>query len=180
MIVKKPEDARDITQDIFWKVYQQLPTLQQERKFRPWLLTIARNNSIDHLRRQRFEKSFLSSLNAEFVEREDKTSSLEESVIVDEQFKDALQQLRPQWREIVSMHMQGYTFKEIALQLKLSVGSVRTYLSDARRKLRLAFPHRQGSQKRSNQPWFEASSIPVVSSQNWREERCSFCIDIGE
>lgn len=139
MIVKKPEDARDIVQDIFWKVYQQLPTLQLERKFKPWLLTIAKHNSIDHLRRLRREKSLLLSLDREIIEREDKAPSPEGFVIGYERLKDALQQLRPQWLEIVALHMQGYTFEEIALQLRLSVGSVRTYHSNARKTLRQIF-----------------------------------------
>jgi RNA polymerase sigma-70 factor (ECF subfamily) len=143
MIVDKPEDAQDIAQDTFWKVYQQLPTLRLECKFRSWLLTIAKNYSIDHWRRLGRDKSFLQSLDSEFVEGEDKASSPEESVIGDEQLKDALQQLKPQLREIVSLHMQGYTFEEIASGLRLSVGSVRTYLSDARRKLRQTFPSRR-------------------------------------
>jgi len=147
MIVKKPEDARDIVQNVFWKVYQQLPTLQLKRKFKSWLLTIAKHDSIDHLRRLGWEKSFLLSLDWEIIEWEDKASSPEGFVIGDEQLKDALQQLRPQWHEIISLHMQGYTFEEIALRLGLSVGSVRTYLSNARKTLRQTFPSRQVLEK---------------------------------
>jgi RNA polymerase sigma-70 factor (ECF subfamily) len=48
-----PEDARDVTQEVFLKVYGALDTYDSRYKFSTWLFRIAGNAAIDHLRRRR-------------------------------------------------------------------------------------------------------------------------------
>src|SRR5512143_973388 len=47
------EDARDVTQDVFIKVYGALDSFDPRFKFSTWLFRIAGNAAIDHLRRRR-------------------------------------------------------------------------------------------------------------------------------
>ena len=50
--LRDAEEARDLAQEIFVRVYRKLGTYRDEDAFLPWLLRVARNACIDHLRRQ--------------------------------------------------------------------------------------------------------------------------------
>src|SRR5512136_2634821 len=50
--VGNAEDARDLAQEAFIKVYQNLAICPDESGFLPWVITITRNACIDHLRRK--------------------------------------------------------------------------------------------------------------------------------
>lgn len=51
------QEAEDLTQDIFLKLYGVLPKYDFERNFTAWLLTMAKNHLIDTYRRTKWEKS---------------------------------------------------------------------------------------------------------------------------
>ena len=51
--VGNPEDARDLAQEVFVRIYQNLGSSTDEQMFLPWIIRIARNACIDHLRRKR-------------------------------------------------------------------------------------------------------------------------------
>src|SRR3970282_1826273 len=52
-IVRDPEAAKDITQNTWLKMYQELSSYRPEFPFWPWLRTIAKNTALDEIRRQR-------------------------------------------------------------------------------------------------------------------------------
>ena len=51
-VVSNPEDALDLTQEVFLKAYQRLDTFKRASQFYSWLYRIAINRCIDHMRRQ--------------------------------------------------------------------------------------------------------------------------------
>src|SRR6201989_1548894 len=57
--VGKHDEAEDLTQDIFLKVFRALDTFDRRANFRPWLCGISRNLCIDHYRRVRKERETL-------------------------------------------------------------------------------------------------------------------------
>ena len=52
-MVKNPEDAKDLTQDVFITVYNKLYTIKGHNKFSSWIYQIARNKSLDYLRKNK-------------------------------------------------------------------------------------------------------------------------------
>ena len=50
--VRSREDARDVAQEVFVRVYRALPNFENEERFVPWLLRVARTCAIDHSRRR--------------------------------------------------------------------------------------------------------------------------------
>jgi RNA polymerase sigma-70 factor (ECF subfamily) len=52
-MVKEPEDAKDITQDVFITLYNKLYTYRGKSKFSSWVYQIARNKSIDYIRKNK-------------------------------------------------------------------------------------------------------------------------------
>ena len=56
-ILKDEEQADDILQFVFLRLYVSLPTLQMDRPLKPWLFQVARHRCIDELRKQRCRPS---------------------------------------------------------------------------------------------------------------------------
>lgn len=54
-MVRSDEDAKDLTQEVFLKVFRVLEQFDQERNFSSWLFKIASNQTIDFLRRRRLK-----------------------------------------------------------------------------------------------------------------------------
>lgn len=118
-------DAADLVQDVFVTALERLPQLGEPAAFPGWLLTIARNKSIDHLRGQR-PTDELTELPVE-APRAAETA----------QVLAALRALPEAYQETMIMRLvEGMTGPEIAEQTGLSPGSVRVNLHRGMKLLR--------------------------------------------
>lgn len=132
------EDAAEILNDGFMKVFQGLTTLKATESLLPWLRRIMVNTALDHYRKNRQRRSNLPS---ELIE-----ATLVEPYLSDEaiyaklsaqEIIDALQQLPALYRIVFSLHViEGYTHQEIATQLTIAESTSRAYLTQANRQLR--------------------------------------------
>ncbi|HJW31977.1 MAG TPA: sigma-70 family RNA polymerase sigma factor [Holophagaceae bacterium] len=133
------EDARDLTQDVFVRVYQNLALLPDEDGWLPWILRITRNACIDHLRRRKArpplwdvpaeELFHLSSpeLNPEEAHLERVRTTM---------VHQALQELTDLNREILLLkEIQGLKVEAIAEILDVPVGTVKSRSNRARIEL---------------------------------------------
>lgn len=123
------EDALDIVQETFMKLYQKFDTFDSEGNFQAWLLQIAKNLSIDYYRKhysRRREMEVEKSVDeldpaAEGASSEGLTSDLRQA------FSRCLQKLGERQRLIFVMkHYNGLQYKEIAELLHISVGTVKS------------------------------------------------------
>ncbi|UCF36262.1 MAG: RNA polymerase sigma factor [Acidobacteriota bacterium] len=126
------EDAKDIVQDAFIKAYQNLGKFDLKRSFGPWLLTIVRNLSIDHLRRQkRVSADGLPDYLAD-----PKSSGKAVQQVLRNEIWTALQSLNENQREIIFLKdYQGHSYLEIAEILDIPLGTVMSRLHHARKNL---------------------------------------------
>lgn len=136
------EDASDLVQETFLRAYGALGTFRQDASFLTWLYKIASNLCID-LMRSRKSRGTLS-LDAELDDgREpsaDRSFSPEETAMrgaVSEVVHKAVMNLPERYRIVVVMrHLHGMSIDEIAEQLELPSGTVKTHLFRAREMLR--------------------------------------------
>ncbi|MFH1497182.1 MAG: sigma-70 family RNA polymerase sigma factor [Verrucomicrobiota bacterium] len=146
-IVRNEHDARDLCQDIWLKVWQDLPAYRGDAKFTTWLHPIATRRAIDHLRkRRRWFDHFLPFLRND--DSDDRTPAAPEPAAPDDT-RDALQQaeaadryeralaaLPPRHRAVLAMReLQGLAYEDIAHALRCPVGTVMSRLYTARRRL---------------------------------------------
>ncbi len=143
------DDAEDLTQDIFLKVYRNLRSFDQAKgSFQTWITTLARNMLVDHFRRSRLERATDSmdiSLSGEddgptLAERLPDTGPGQEQHVAGLQLKatiqQALAQLSPELREAVILRdLEDMDYKEIALVLKIPEGTVKSRISRGRAEL---------------------------------------------
>lgn len=143
-IVRHEADARDICQEVWLKVWQQLPGFRGEAKFSTWLHPIATHRALDHLRkRRRWFDRFLP-----FATGDNTVESAPEPVTTDDarqqsegnertaQLKAALDALPPKHRAVLALReVQGLSYEEIAQATGIPAGTVMSRLYHARRLL---------------------------------------------
>ena len=143
------EDAEDLTQDVFIKMYRTLSSYDLERgAFMTWTTTITRNLLVDHFRKTKQER-MTDSLDAAPSEHEDALplservadpspapDSRAQSQQVGEAVHQALQKLSPDLREAVILRdLQDLDYKEIATVLKVPEGTVKSRINRGRAEL---------------------------------------------
>jgi RNA polymerase sigma-70 factor (ECF subfamily) len=125
------EDAMDVVQDAFIRAYQNLTRFDRAKSFRPWLLAIVRNLSIDLIRKRRR----ISDDGLPAVIPDKSSRSADEKLLKNEVWA-ALLRLNNEQREIIFLKdYQGHSYAEIAEILSIPLGTVMSRLHHARRKL---------------------------------------------
>ena len=138
-VVRNPEDALDITQEVFLKAYQRLNTFKHASQFYSWLYRIAVNQCIDFMRRQSARRI---SSHAPFSEEAFPCKSAHPSAVLERaefrrQLDAALPALTPcQRRVFILRHKEDLPLKAIASRLGRSTGTVKAHLFQAHRVLR--------------------------------------------
>jgi RNA polymerase sigma-70 factor (ECF subfamily) len=140
-----PVDAEDISQEVFLKVYRSFATFRKGARLGSWLYRVTYNASIDHLRRRgaapepvpdeilelrgRGGAGFLQSDVPE-------PSAILEADQLQERISRALEKVSPQEKAVFLLrHYEDLMLKDIATSLGLSIGSVKSYLFRAVRKI---------------------------------------------
>jgi RNA polymerase sigma factor (sigma-70 family) len=143
------DDAEDLTQDVFIKVYRSLESWEPSKgAFATWLTTMTRNLLVDHFRRSKMDR-MSDSLDTSGPEDEDIRPISEqvadpglgpdEKVLGHERaeiVQQALQKLSPELRETVILRdLQDMDYKEIAQVLKVPEGTVKSRINRGRTEL---------------------------------------------
>ncbi len=145
-ITKNHEDANDVMQETFIKVYQSIHTFRQEAAFETWIYRIAVNEALNFVkRRERRRESSLettdeSEFNTEILRKAEINSDPEiqaEKAELRHWVTKAVNSLSLKHRIVVILHeLEGLTHAEIASILNCSEGTVRSRLHYARKQLR--------------------------------------------
>ena len=133
------EDAWDICQEVFVKVFKSLGNLKDGAALHTWLRTITVNTSIDHLR-QRSKRPVLDDLYNSGPIPDTNTESPDHPTEIRELrdvISEAVAQLpRRQKTVFILRHYENLSLKEIARTLKCPLGTVKANLFHATRRLR--------------------------------------------
>ena len=137
-----PTEADDLTIETFGKAFCQLHTYTPKNTFSTWLFSIASNNGIDFIRRQRLD---LVSLNTLSVRNEDdqyeyplpSDSPNPEQLLINKQrtekLREVVAQLKPRYRKVIEMrYFDELSYEEIAEKLRIPLGTVKIHLRRAR------------------------------------------------
>jgi RNA polymerase sigma factor (sigma-70 family) len=123
------EEAEDILQEGFIKIFKKLSSFRSEGSFEGWIRRIFVNTSIEHFRR----KTYLQPISEQ---EENTTEGKSLSVLDSLAEKDLIhliQQLSPGYRTVFNMYVvEGYTHKEIGELLGISEGTSKSQLSRAK------------------------------------------------
>lgn len=130
------DDAEDVQQEVWLAVYRGVRGLSKPGAFRTWLFQTTRHRAIDFLRKRRREQELLEGVAVEFavaadLDEETAVGSLDEPILA-----AAMAELASAHREVLLLRFQdGLSYSEIALVVGCSVGTVRSRLHHAKRRL---------------------------------------------
>ena len=143
-MVGSREDAADLAQEVFLKVFQALDRFDPRYKFSTWLFRIAGNAAIDQLRKRR-----LKTLPLEVPDSDGKVSSSEYkgsdldpyAMLRNSErgnaIATAIAALAPEFRELIALrHFTGLSYEEIAEVKGMPLGTVKNKLFRARAVLK--------------------------------------------
>jgi len=138
--VGRHDEAEDLTQDIFLKIFKALKTFDRRANFQTWLISISRNLCIDHYRSVRKERETMArDVDASVlapVSRERGPYGELEQVDLKHLIRVALAELPPTLRQAVVLRdLQEFTYQEIADQLGLPEGTVKSRINRGRLEL---------------------------------------------
>ena len=144
-----PDDASDLTQEVFIKIYRTLGTFDGSRAaFMTWVTTVTRNLLVDHFRKGKYDRVTESleaapggqedgltlgeQLQDQSISPERRVQRLQVQKVVHE----ALQKLSPELREaLILRDLQDMDYKEIAVVLKIPEGTVKSRINRGRTEL---------------------------------------------
>lgn len=128
------EEAREIANDGFMKVYQKIDQHETESSFKGWMRKIMINAAIDHYRKE--------SKHYNHVEASaDKVSEPTVGTVLDDisyaELIGMIQNLTPAYRAVFNLHViDGFTHEEISTILNISEGTSKSNLAKARENLK--------------------------------------------
>lgn len=129
------EDADDLLQETFIKVYVNLHRYSPDYTFGQWLYTIARNTFIDYVRKRQDDLS----IDEKFSSPVSSSPTPEESVINSQrrtQIEHCMTRLPENYRTLIRMRFfDEYSYEEIAAKLSLPLGTVKTQIHRARERM---------------------------------------------
>ncbi len=144
-MVKNPEDARDIAQEVFIKAFGSLESFRGQSSFYTWLYRIAVNLSIDHRRKvgRKQESSYDDQVGPDSAAGAEVPGSGQLSpqrMFLDKELgvkiREAMESLPEEQRTtLVLRELEGLAYKEIADIMQVSQGTVMSRLFYGRKKL---------------------------------------------
>ncbi|MEX1182694.1 MAG: sigma-70 family RNA polymerase sigma factor [Gemmatimonadota bacterium] len=130
------QDAEDAVQDSFITAVERLEDCRDPNAFGAWLRQIVRNRARSVRRRERVRQSDSLDSALRATSADDPRRDLERSD-AKRRLENALAELTSVQRQVVLLHdLEGFRHREIAAELKLPEGTVRSHLFLARRALR--------------------------------------------
>ncbi len=144
-----PEDASDIAQESFIRVFRSLKTFKGDSSFSTWLHRIANNIVLDHLRQRRRRPLVVMSTDTVVSADEGEhpiefggplSLQPEEQVLRAERMRgleQAIQAISPEHRLVLLLRdVQAFSYEEIAAMLGINIGTVKSRLNRARLAVR--------------------------------------------
>jgi RNA polymerase sigma-70 factor (ECF subfamily) len=147
-LVGNLEEAEDLTQDVFLRVYRSRKGYRPRAKFTTWLFTIANNLALNHLRKKGRKPSFPASLMGNDSEavallaqqvpsRQSNASSQVRKIELSEIVQDALRTLGEDQRMAVLLNkFEDMSYAEIGEAMNRSPAAIKSLLARARNELR--------------------------------------------
>jgi RNA polymerase sigma-70 factor, ECF subfamily len=143
------DDAEDLTQEVFIKIYRTLQSYDLEKgAFTTWVTTMTRNLLVDHFRKSKQDRMTDSmdaapagdedalTLGEQIADQKATPDEVMDTKDTQKMVQQALQKLSPELREAVILRdLQDMDYKEIAQALKVPEGTVKSRINRGRTEL---------------------------------------------
>ncbi len=135
-VLRKPEDASDVTQDVFLRVAERLDEYDGQHKFFSWIYRIAVNEALNRLRRNGREEALDEDVELPDSERGNPEHRAGEAE-VGRRIRSALMRMSTADRTVITLrHFSECSYQEIGQILEIDEKTVKSRLFEARQRLR--------------------------------------------
>ena len=138
-LVKEKQQAEDISQEVFIKLWNKKEALNDIQNIESYLYTIARNSTLDHLRKKVLITENLEQMIQYFADNNLDPAKKLEYKELEVFINKSIDKLPPKVKEVfILSRIEGLSHEEIAGKLHISVSSSKTYIVRALQSLRLS------------------------------------------
>jgi len=129
------DDAKDLVQETFFKALNNQEKFNDQTNIKAWVYTIMKNTFINDYRRRTKRQTLFSSDVQEYVLNNRPAELNPESEYGFRELTNVVNSLEPEFRVPFQMHDNGYKYQEIADELGLHLGTVKSRIHFSRQKL---------------------------------------------
>jgi len=134
-LTSNKDDAKDLVQETFFKALNNQEKFNEHTNIKAWVYTIMKNTFINDYRRRTKRQTILSSDVHEYFLNNTPTDLSPESDFGFRELLKAVNSLEPEFRIPFQMHDNGFKYQEIADELGLHLGTVKSRIHFSRQKL---------------------------------------------
>ena len=139
-IIQRNDEVEDVCQEVFIKVFRKLKGFKGDARLSTWIATIAYNTGISHVRKKarQPEQSYDEQPALIFAEHD---TALNQKLVERDEVKAYLMKLIEQlplhYRTVLTLfHLEEFSYKEIEQITEMPEGTIKSYLSRARKLLK--------------------------------------------
>lgn len=142
-LTQNGEDANDLVQETYLKALTYKDKFDPSTNLKAWMFTIMKNTFINNYRRESRVRKIVDTTDNMYYINMGSTSTLGNSqdIIQHDELKAVVDSLEDEFRIPFEMHFGGYKYKEIAEHMNLSIGTVKSRIFFARKKLMEKLQH---------------------------------------
>ncbi len=123
---KNADDTQDILQNTFLKAYKAIERFDTNKSFYPYLFSIAKNEVVSFFRKKPNELPLNEEIEIPNLQKESPDIGL------------LIKNLKPPYREVIQLHLEGYSYREIAQKTKKPLNTVKTLIRRGKMQLKQA------------------------------------------
>jgi RNA polymerase sigma factor (sigma-70 family) len=136
-LTRNRTDAEDLVQETFLRAIQNKDKFQQGSNLKAWMFTIMKNTFINNYHKQNLTHATLDSSKELYNLKNESYNEriTPESILSNHEIIREIKNLKEEQRVPFQMHFEGYKYKEIAEELNLSIGTIKSRIFFSRKKL---------------------------------------------
>jgi RNA polymerase sigma-70 factor (ECF subfamily) len=134
------EDARDLTQETMLKAITYRNYYTPQTNFRAWVFTIMRNIFINQYRRRVKSGTIFDHSKDLYLLNSTDSGSSAVAYLTEKEINSKIAMLDEEYKLPFNLHFKGFKYKEIADQLGIPIGTVKSRIFIARKKLMEQLP----------------------------------------
>lgn len=134
------DDAQDLLQDTFLKALTFRDYFRENTNLKAWTFTIMRNTFINNYRRQLRQNTTFDASEDQYLLYSHTAETKSDELAAYNEVQRAVEDLSDEFRIPFQMHTEGYKYREIAKELDLCIGTVKSRIFFSRQKLMKKLP----------------------------------------
>jgi RNA polymerase sigma factor (sigma-70 family) len=135
------EDAMDLVQETSYKALKNKKRLHNDDHIRAWLYTILKNTYINYLRSSQYRQLVYDTDElSEYAEKNvDRRNILPDEILLKKELRELVGRLPGVYEKPIQMLLSGYSYKEIAQQMDIPIGTVKSRIHLGKKQIRKVY-----------------------------------------